>query len=147
MAGNPLIAQGTLNRLLGSIVWTNFPQLNVTASYLGKEGIRLALEGESTVFLPTMTGAVTSQEPFMMVSLTAHLLKTQPLANAYKQQMESNAQLGDGTVRPDSLALGVYPIVNCAIQSMRELSFSGDDAGFAVSMRGYYWINSNLWNT
>ncbi len=147
MAGNPLIAQGTLNRLLGSIVWTNFPQLNVTASYLGKEGIRLALEGESTVFLPTMVGAVTSQEPFMMVSLTAHLLKTQPLANAYKQQMESNAQLGDGTVRPDSLALGVYPIVNCAIQSMRELSFSGDDAGFAVSMRGYYWINSNLWNT
>ena len=146
MAGNPLIVQGTLNRLIGSVVWTSVPDLNVTAPYLGKEGIRLALEGESTVFLPTMTGAVTSQEPYLMIGLTLHLLKTQPLANAYKRQMESNAQLGDGTVRPDSVTLDPYPIVNCAIQSVRELNFSGDDAGFAVTIRGYYWINSGLWN-
>ena len=146
MAGNPLVNLGTLNRLLGSVVWTSNPSLNVTASYLGKEGIRLALEGESTVFLPTMVGAVTSQEPYLMIGLTLHLLKTQPLANAYKAAMETNAQIGDGTVRPDSKALSPYEIVNCAIQSVRELNFSGDDAGYAVTLRGYYWINSGLWN-
>ena len=60
MANNPLIPQGTVNRLRGSVIWNDFPQLNVTAPYLGTDGIGFSLDGESTVFLPTMTGAVTS---------------------------------------------------------------------------------------
>jgi hypothetical protein len=146
MPGNPLISQGTLNKLRGSIVWNSFPSLNVTAPYLGPDGIRLALEGESTAFLPTMTGVVTSPEPYMMIGLTMHLLKTQALANSYKAQMELLAQIGDGTVRPDTTALGVYPIVNCAIEAVRELSFSGQDPGFIVSVKGYYLVNSQLWD-
>jgi|SRR5215472_16204890 len=146
MATNPLIAQGTLNRLRASVVWTSFPQLNVTASFLGREGVRLALEGETTTFINTMTGAVTSPEPYMPVSLVMNLLKTQSLSSLYKQQMELNALLGDGTVRPDSITLPPYGIINCAIQSVRELNFSGEDAGFAVTIRGYYPVNSSLFN-
>lgn len=144
MATNPLVAQGNLNRLRGSVVWPGFPALNVTAPFLGREGISLALEGESTAFLPTMTGAVTSQEVYMMIGLTMHLLKTQALADAYKAQMELNSLLGDGTVRPDAKELSPYAIINCAIQSVRELRFSGDDAGYAVSVRGYYLVNAAL---
>jgi len=146
MASNPLIAQGTLNRLRASVVWTSFPALNVTPPFLGREGIRLALEGESTTFINTMTGAVTSPEPYMAVSLVMNLLKTQALAGAYKAQMEFNALLGDGTVRPDSATLPPYGIINCAIQSVRELNFSGEDAGFAVTVRGYYPVNADLFN-
>ena len=85
---NPLVAQGTLNRILGSVVWPSFSALNVTSSFLGKQGIRLALEGESTLFIPTMTGAVTSPEPYMMIGLTINLLKTQSLAAQYKSQLK-----------------------------------------------------------
>lgn len=46
MATNPLIPQGTLNRVRASVVWPSFPNLNVTASYLGRMGIRLSLDGE-----------------------------------------------------------------------------------------------------
>lgn len=146
MATNPLVAQGTLNRLRASVTWPNFPQLNVTASYLGKMGIRLALEGESTLFIPTMTGAVTSPEPYMAVTVTIHLLKTQQLAALYKAQMEASALIGDGTVRPDASTLPPYQITNCAIESVRELNFGGDDAEFAVAVKGYYLINNNLWS-
>lgn len=146
MATNPLVAQGTLNRLRASVTWTNFPQLNVTASYLGKMGIRLALDGESTLFIPTMTGAVTSPEPYMSITLTIHLLKTQQLAALYKAQMEATALIGDGTVRPDASTLPPYQITNCAIESVRELNFAGDDAEFAVTCKGYYLINNNLWS-
>lgn len=144
-SANPLVPQGTLNRLLASVVWTSFPSLNVTSSYLGKQGIRLALEGESTVFIPTMTGLVTSPEPYMMFTLTLNLLKTQGLAGLYKQQMETLATIGDGTVYPDNTTLPVYQIANCAIESVRELDFSGDDAVYAVTCKGYYLVNSALW--
>lgn len=146
---NPNIAQGTLNRLVASVTWANFTTLNVTPSYLNREAIRLALEGQSVVYLPTIAGAVTSPEPYMMISVTMHLLKTQGLAGSYKAQMETNALLGNGVVRPDVAqsqgGIPPFDIINCAITGVRELDFSGNDAGFAVTCRGYYLVNSNLW--
>lgn len=144
---NPLITQGTLNRLRASVVWPDNPSLNVTASYLGKEGIRLALDGMATTFINTMTGAVTSPEPYQMITLTIHLLKTQGLAGLYKKQQETNSLLGNGTVRPDTSSLPPYGITNCAIESVTELNFSGADAGFAVTIRGYYLVNQDLYDS
>lgn len=143
---NPLVAQGSLSKLRASITWPSFPQLNVTAPYLSKEGIRLTLQGESTLYLPTMTGAVTSQEPYMMIECVINLLKSQSLANQYKQQMELNSLLSDGSIRPDATPLGVYQITNCSIKSVRELDFSGEHAVFAVTIGGYYLVNSSLFN-
>jgi hypothetical protein len=147
MAGtNPLVSQGSLNRLRASVVWPDNPTLNVTASYLGKEGVSLALDGEATTFINTLVGAVTSPEPYQMITLTIHLLKTQGLASLYKSQQETSSLLGSGVVRPDSVALSAYDIVNCAIASVRELKFNGEDAGFMVTVRGYYLVNSNLYD-
>lgn len=144
---NPLIAQGTLNRLRASVVWPGFASLNVTSSYLGKAGIRLSLQGETTLYIPTMTGQVTSPEPYMRVEMEMALLKTQALSNAYKQQMETSSLLGDGTVRPDAATLGPYQIVNCSIMSIRGLDFSGENADFTVTIGGYYYINSTLFSS
>lgn len=140
--------QGSLNRLRSSAIWNDFPALNVTAPFLGKTGIRLSLEGESTLFIPTMTGAVTSQEPYMMCSIRMHLLKTQGLSTQYKSQMESNSQLGAGTVRPDVGPGGLVPysVVNCAIESVEALDFSGESADFIVTVKGFYQINSALFD-
>lgn len=143
---NPLVQYGSLNRLKASVSWPNFPALNVTASFLNREGIRLALDGEATRFLPALAGAVTSPEPIQMCTLTINLLKTQPLAAQYKAQFESNTLLGPCVVRPDSIALPPYDLNNMGLEGVRELAFSGEDAGFAVTIRGYYLINSQLWN-
>jgi hypothetical protein len=143
---NPLIAQGTLNRLRGSVVWSGFPTLNVTAPYLSKEGIRLALDGEATVFLPTITGAVTSPEPYQMITLTMNILKSNGLAAQYQAQMQNTCLLGNGIVYTDTSALPTFPIVNCAIEGVREMSFSGEDPTFAVLIRGYYIVNNALWS-
>lgn len=146
MATNPLIAQGTLNRLRGSVVWNGFPNLNVTAPYLNKEGIKLALDGEATTFVQTITGAVTSPEPYQMITMTMNVLKTNGLAKLYQAQMQDNCVLGNGTLITDTGALPNFQLVNCAIEGVRELSFAGEDAGFAVMMRGYWIINNSLWN-
>jgi hypothetical protein len=101
------------------------------------------------VFIDTMTGAVTSPEPYLRVNLRAHLLKTQNLSNLYKAQQELSTLIGDGVVQPDvtvgSGVLGPYQLTNCGIQSVDELNFSGEDAGYAVRLKGFYIINSSLW--
>lgn len=145
MASNPLINQGTLNRLISSVVVDSDPGLNVTPPYLGKEGVSIALEGETTTFINTMTGAVTSPEPYQVVSVTINLLRTQNLAAVYKAQMELLATIGEITVYPDATTLPTYSFINCAIQSVRELKINGEDAGWVVNIKGYYLINSAMW--
>jgi len=143
---NPMIPQGTLNRLRGSLSIPAFPALNVTAAYLGKAGISLALEGNTTTFIPSMTGAVTSPEPFLMANVTINLLRTQGLADQYKAKMEANAQIGEFTVNSDSSVLGTFTIYNGAIQSIAPLVIDGQDAGYAVTLGGYYYVNNSTWN-
>jgi hypothetical protein len=143
---NPLVAQGTLNRLRASVIWANFPQLNVTAPFLHKRGITLALDGPVTTYIDTMTGGVTSPEPYQRVNMLMVLLKTQNLSALYKQQVELNSLLGNGTVRPDAATLPPYALVNCAIASVDELSFNGEDPAWGVRIGGYYLVNSNLFS-
>ncbi len=145
MATNPLVPQGTLNRLRGSVVWTDVPQLNVTAAYLGEEMIRLSLEGDAVEYFNTATGAVSSPQPYRMTSLMIHLLKTQQLADLYKQREETNALMGGCTVRPDATPLSPYQLINCSILGVSELNFAGKDPGYGVRIKGYYNINSSLW--
>lgn len=147
MAGNPLVDQGILNRILGSVTWATFPGLNVTAPFLDKDGITLRKEGESSLQHGTMTGLVQSPEPYMPVSIVIALLKTQPLSEAYKSQMQVNSVLGQGTVFPDvSTGLTPYALYNMAIQSVGELLMNGTTPIFAVTCRGYWPVNSSLFS-
>jgi hypothetical protein len=145
---NPMVAQGVLNRVRASVIWTLFPALNVTAPYLGRDGISLTPDNPITTFLATMTGAIPSKEVFQKMTLTVHLLKPQQLSDLYKQQIESDSFLGQGTIRPDiqDIGLGPYQLNNCSIENVRDLAFAGRDEGFVVSIGGYYNINSSLFD-
>lgn len=144
--GNPLIDQGVLNRVLGSVTWTNFPALNVTAPFLDKDGINLRLEGDASLQHGTMTGIVQSPEPYMAISVVVAMLRTQKLSDDYKKQMETNSVLGPGTVYPDVSAggLSAYALNNMSIQSVGELVFNGTTPIYAVTLRGYYVVNNSL---
>lgn len=144
--GNPLIDQGTLNRIRGSVQVPSFPQLNVTAPYLGKGGISLALQGEATEYIDTLTGAVTSPNVYQRVAVTINLLKTQNLAALYKAQMELLSLIGTLTVIPDASTLPNYTLQNGSIGNVRDMTFNGDDAGFVVTLGGFYIINNSLFS-
>ena len=143
---NPQVQQGTLNRLRGSITWNAFPQLNITASYLGEEGIRMSFDGPATTIINTLTGTVTSPEPYRPVTLTINLLKTQQLGDLYKTQEETSTLLGDGTFRSDAATLSPYNLSNMAIMGVNEISANGRDPSYRVVVRGYYQVNSTLWS-
>ena len=146
MATNPQVPQGTLNKLRASVMWSAFPTLNVTPPFLGEEMIRLSFEGDSTVFINTATGAVTSQEPYLVATIRMHLLRSQPLAELYKAKMEGDSQIGEAVVRPDSSQMSPWQLNNCAIMNVEPMDFTGKAPAYMVSVRGYYNVNSNLWN-
>lgn len=143
---NPNQPQGTLNRLVGSVLIPNFPELNVTPEFLGDEGISIAFQGETTTMINTMTGQVTSPEPYQPVAVTVHLLKTQFLSGLYKDKIEADARVGDVVVRVDTRAFPPYQFFNCAIQNVAEIRANGRDAGYRVTMQGFYQINNNVWD-
>jgi acid phosphatase family membrane protein YuiD len=145
MAGNPHIALGSLNRLRTSLVVENYPNLNVTAAFLGRGGIVVAFEGETTMMIPTMTGLVASPMPFQPVTVTVALIKTTGLAQQWENQRTTLSTIGAVTVTTDATTLANYTFRNCAIDNVRELNFAGDDAGYIVTIKGYYSINNSLW--
>ena len=142
---NNLIQQGTLNRLLASVVYADFTQLNVTSGYLAKEAISIGFEGDTSVLIGTLTSAVTSPEPYMFGTVTIHLLRTQALGDAYKQQIETNTTMGSVTIYPDTQALSPFQLNNCVLQSIQETAFDGNQAGLVVRLRGVYNINSTMY--
>lgn len=146
MAGNPLINQGTLNRLRGSVVYASNATLNITAPYLAREAISIAFDGDAGMLIPTLTGGVTSPEPYQIANITINLLKSQSLADVYKTQIESNVNVGDVSVIADSAALSDYQIQNCVLKGVRDVTFDGNVPGFVVVLQGIYNVNSNLWN-
>lgn len=143
---NPLIAQGSLNRVRASITIPDFPQLNVTAPYLGAEGISLAKNGEITTQIRTMTGLVNSPEPYVPVVMTVHLLRSQNLAQLYESQMQDNSVLGDLYCTPDSSALKDITIFNSSILGVQEQRLNGTDPGYVITIGGYQAINNSLFN-
>jgi len=142
---NPQILQGTLNRLQGSVVFANHPELTVTAPFLGKEAIGIAFEGDVAQLIGTLTGGVTSPEPYQYATATIHLVRSQALAESYKHQIETNALVGSINVISDSSTLAPFQLENCVLMSLQDLSFDGTQTNFQVRVRGIYNINSTMW--
>jgi hypothetical protein len=159
---NPNQQQGTLNRVKASvqIPYVSNGALNINPQFLGKEGISLALEGNATDYFPSMTGAVPSPVPYQIATLTINLLKSQPFAQNYKTQFELSTLLGDITVLPDvgiaapsgvgqagtAYGLQAYTIRNAVLETVREMSFAGESPLFVVTIKGYYEVNSSMFD-
>jgi hypothetical protein len=143
---NPTVPQGVLNRVRGSVTIPRNTLLNVSASYLGPDGITFSPTGKSVSYIRTLTGAVRSPEPYMLLEGSIQLLRTQGLANLYKRAMEVDCFLGEITVRLDSTKLEPYTYYNCSITSVAPLKANGTDAGFVIGVEGVYLSNSNLFN-
>jgi hypothetical protein len=147
MAGpNPLVNLGTLNRVLGTLLFNDFPSLNITAPYLTREAIRLAIEGDTTDMLPAMTSMVQSQNVYLKATISVGLVKTTPLVPLFKAKMESDSNLGSISFRSDTKNIPSYDFANCAIEGFEGLDASGTNIAYPLRISGTYYVNSNLFS-
>jgi hypothetical protein len=142
----PATPQGTLNRVRATMTVLLFPQLTVTSVYLGKAGISVDRTGQATTFSETMTGRVPSPEPYVPVTVTVHLLKSQYLANLWALQEQLLTLIGTIVVRPDATPLQPYTYLDCAIENAgRALDFSGSNPDFPLTIGGTFILNAGLY--
>lgn len=141
---NPLIQQGSLNRLLGGIIIPGLPYLSVSSPFLGKEGVSITLDGEASQLHGTMTGGVPSPEPWQFATITAHILKTNGLGAAYKNQFETDTNIGNVSVFTDTVALPPYDFDTAVLQNQSGIDLSGTKPDFVVTIKCIYRINSAL---
>lgn len=144
---NPMIPQGSLNLLRAAVQVTNFPNLNVTASYLSEGMVTLTQEGDASLLIPTATGAVPSPNPYVIVNVLAHLVRSQNLAAAWKTQMETSTDLGPLVVIGDASTLSMWHLYSGTLMNVGELTFNGKDAGYPINIRAVYPVNSAMYNT
>ena len=143
---NPLISQGVINLVRASLVVPSNRSLNVTASFLGKGGINVALRSPVTTFIDQLTGRTTVPEPYVSIGITVNLIRTQQLAAQWFAQIVASSQLGDLTVIPDTPAFPNYNFTNCAIESAPDQAFASGDASYNLVIGGTWIINNDLWN-
>lgn len=139
------IDQGLLNRLRASVVYAAFPELGIIANNLTKSGIVVSFEGDAAQKIGTMTGAVDSPEPYVMINVEIHMLRTQALAAAYKQQIETNTSLGSINVISDTNTLPDYQIEGVVLLGVSGLTYDGNNPDFSVRLKGIYNVNAELW--
>ena len=145
MPGNPNVPQGTLIRVRAAVIIPNFSSLNVTASYLGDEMIRISFGGPATTRINVATGQVISPEPYIPAVVRINLLKTQSLAAAFKTQMEATSVIGDVTVIPDATTFPPYTFSNCSLDNVEPIDMNGKNPGWTIDIGGTYQVNADLW--
>ena len=146
MATNPLVAQGTLNRVRCSVIVPNYSNLNITSPYMGKSFASIDFEGAFDEQIETATGVVTSPEPYVMATVTVGLLRTQSLALAWLTQAQTISDLGTITIHSDTSAWPAITIGSAVIRSLEPGAYDGMDPVARITLRGVYDINNNLWN-
>jgi hypothetical protein len=143
---NPIVPQGTLNRALTSVQVVDFPALNVTSGYFGEKVASITFEGNTSDYIPTLTGAVPSPRLYQVVTCSMYLNKSQSLSSDWEIQRLTNSQIGDVVISTDSTELGDYLISNCVIENVPSLEFTGQTNDYPVMIKGIYYINSALFN-
>ncbi len=146
MATNPMVPQGSLNKVRAHIVVPNYPTLNISPSYLGDDGFSLDLDEDAVRQLKTATGLVNSPEVFVEATCTINLLRTQNLSLQWMQQMENTAQIGRIVAHSDSAAFTGRTVHNCSILKVQPGRMNGTTATVDVTIRGVYYVNNSMWS-
>lgn len=141
----PLTPQGSLNRVLTSVIVTDLPQLNVSASFMSKALSQLTFDDDAADQIGTVIGIVNSPKPWIMGNLVVNILRSQALAGLYYAQLQANTSIGSVTVYTDSTTLGPFTLQNCSLMHVDPGPFDGMDPTTKVTIKGEYRTNSGLW--
>jgi hypothetical protein len=142
---NPQIAQGILNRVLTSIIIPSNTALNITAPYMAKGFCKPEFEGDWTGQIGTGTGVVNSPEPYIMVRVTANLLRTQALSGNWIAQGQNTTYIGQVNVHSDTSTFPIITMTDTSIFSIDPGAMDGTDPVVRLVLRGAMAINSSLW--
>ena len=146
MATNPNLFPSNLNRIRGSVLVPSNSSLNITASYLGKEGIVIAPQSPVVTQMQGLATIVNSEEPYQLVQVTAMVMKSLALSAAYINQIQQSPSIGTITITPDTSVLPQFTLFNTAIVNWNQISMAGLQPDFTITFQGQFNVSNDLWN-
>jgi hypothetical protein len=144
--GNPQVSQGTLNRIRTHVVPVSFPNLQITASYMGKDMAEITFDDVFVDQEPTGTWFVNSPRPFVMGTLSVTVLRSQSLGNLWLAQIQLNAQIGDVATYADSAPFQTITLGDCSVTGFAPGKYDGGDPGVKLTLKGGLYVNGQLWS-
>lgn len=139
------VALGTLNRALTHITFASYPALNITAQNMGPSFAHAAPEGDFVTQPEVAVGAVPSLEPFVMVSVSVGIVRTQSLAAAWLAQIQATGVLGTMVIYPDVAGFPSLSMSDTVIKSFDPGAYDGKDPVISLVLRGVFFPNANMW--
>ena len=142
---NPLLSQGTLNVLRTQLIFPSLSGLNILPENMSKKFVTVALDGDLNKLINTATGAVTSPEPYVPVTITVGVLRTQSLGAAWVAQAQSLSTIGDMSAFPDSASFPEMDFSTVILKHFDPGAFDGTDPVIKLTFSGIYYVNNDLW--
>jgi len=142
---NPLIQQGSLNKVRAQVVVPGFSNLTIISSYMGTDGLTAETE-DFCDQIGTATGTVPSPNPYAFASITIHILKTNGMVTRWWNQKDTNSQIGKITIHSDTDAFDSFDVQECVIKSLSPGKLNGTDATSILTLRGVLYINNDMWS-
>ncbi|MHB8914737.1 MAG: hypothetical protein ACYC4K_02870 [Thiobacillus sp.] len=142
---NPMVAQGTLNRLKASVTFPNLSGLNITSPYMSKHFVTVSFDGDFDNLIETATGGVTSPEPYVMATVSVGILRTQALASQWLVQAQAISDIGEMSVFSDTAAFPEIDLHNAILKHFDTGTYDGTDPVVKLTFKGIFYANNNLW--
>lgn len=127
-----------------SVTVLEHPNLNVTMPYLGKAGLEISDDTETTITTQVMAVIVQSPNVIVTSTLTINLLKTTAVARAWLDQKGRMSAIGDIVVTFNTDNLKEITLKNCAISTTGSQSGAGDSAEIQITIKGGLEVNREL---
>lgn len=146
MATNPMVSQGTLNRVRASVIVPAYTNLNINSSHMSTKLLTGAPDEDFTEQPETATGIVNAPNPYVRYTVTVGILRTQALAYAWLQQAEATTAIGRIVIHSDTSAFPQIRIHNASIIKIDPGAYDGRDPIVDLVLRGIKYVNNDMWN-
>ena len=142
---NPNLIPSPLNRVRANVSIPDNANLNVTASYLGADGISVTFQGAIATQLMGLTSTINSEEPYVPTQVRISLVKSLALTGQWMTQIQNAPTLGTLTIQSDTAEFPAITLYNTVITNIADVSMAGKQAEFVITISGSWSVSNDLW--
>lgn len=130
-----------LNKLYNKCIFSDAPNLNLTAYDMGIDQCKIALAKPGVARLDTATGTVGSLEIFVPVDMTVSIKRTSAVASAWLSRMMTNGYIGGSVTLYDDTNSS-YVATEPSIKLDEAGPFNGTEPAVTFTVQANLKVNS-----
>mgnify|MGYP004558189967 FL=1 len=136
----PMSAMSFINKLYNKVIFSDAPDLNITAFDMGIGQCKLSLQKPGVARLETATGTVGSLEIFVPVDMTVQIKKTSPAAGQWLKRYIENGYIGGSVTLYDDVN-NSYTAIDPSMKVDEAGPFNGTEPMVEFTVQANFRVN------